>query len=64
MVKEQFLYLCDCKKCKECTYPICKHTDDLNHAKNKEERVYKEYPPINNVVQFCEFDPSSEYVTL
>ena len=57
MVKQEFLYLCDCKKCKNCIYPICKHTNDLNHAKNKEERAYKESPRINNVVQFWEFDP-------
>ena len=30
----KILYLCDRRKCKSCTYPICKHTSDPLHAKN------------------------------
>lgn len=29
------LYICDGKACKEgCSYPLCKYTQDINHAKN------------------------------
>lgn len=35
MVKVVTLYLCDQKKCVNCSYPECKHTTDFNHAKNK-----------------------------
>lgn len=30
------LFLCDGKKCNNCSYPTCKHTRDLNHAQNFE----------------------------
>ena len=35
------LFLCDGKKCNNCSYPTCKHTRDLNHAQNFEH--YTEY---------------------
>lgn len=28
------LYLCDREKCEDCSYPVCKHTTDIKHAKN------------------------------
>lgn len=28
------MYLCDCRACKKCSYPICSHTTDICHAKN------------------------------
>lgn len=28
------LYLCDQKQCKNCSYPECRHTTDVAHAKN------------------------------
>lgn len=27
-------YLCDRKQCPNCTYPTCRHTRDITHAKN------------------------------
>lgn len=35
MEKDQRVYLCDRKKCAGCSYPTCKHTTDINHAKNR-----------------------------
>lgn len=32
--KPYIFYLCDKKKCKNCNYPACKHTQDITHAKN------------------------------
>lgn len=32
--KVQVMYLCDRKQCPNCTYPTCKHTSDITHAKN------------------------------
>lgn len=35
MEKEfKVIYLCDRKQCKQCSYPNCKHTTDIKHAKN------------------------------
>ena len=31
---EHVLYICDQTKCHKCSYPECKHTHDLFHAKN------------------------------
>lgn len=28
------LYLCDRQKCKYCSYPLCAHTTDIEHAVN------------------------------
>ena len=28
------LYLCDAKQCDNCSYPLCQHTQDINHAVN------------------------------
>ena len=27
-------YICDQKACDQCSYPDCKHTNDIKHAKN------------------------------
>lgn len=37
--RDSVLYICDQKQCKNCSYPTCKHTEDVNHAANftKEE---------------------------
>lgn len=35
-------YLCDRKKCEDCSYPDCKHTTDITHAKN---------PHANNFIE-------------
>lgn len=32
--KTEVLYLCDGEKCEDCSYPLCKHTEDIEHAKN------------------------------
>jgi hypothetical protein len=34
--RTEVVYLCDRKKCKDCSYPICTHTSDIEHAKNFE----------------------------
>lgn len=39
MVKEVKLFLCDQKRCPNCSYPECKHTTDFNHAKNKDKMM-------------------------
>lgn len=38
---EKYLFLCDQKKCEKCTYPECRHTADIKHAKNKKGNVFK-----------------------
>lgn len=32
--KVEVLYLCDCKQCENCSFPMCKHTTDIKHAAN------------------------------
>ena len=32
--KPGIYYLCDKKECSNCTYPTCRHTSDITHAKN------------------------------
>lgn len=53
MVKPLYFYLCDQQKCKNCSYPECKHTSDLDHAKNKDK-------PISNL-KFMNLDSYDEY---
>ena len=31
---QKLLFLCDRKACAKCCYPQCKHTQDLEHARN------------------------------
>ena len=31
---QKLLFLCDRKACSKCSYPQCKHTQDLEHARN------------------------------
>lgn len=31
----KIVLLCDRKRCEYCSYPECKHTSDISHAKNK-----------------------------
>lgn len=31
---QKLLFLCDRKACAKCSYPQCKHTQDLEHARN------------------------------
>lgn len=33
---DKILYLCDRKACPRCSYPMCKHTTDVYHARNFE----------------------------
>ena len=33
-MSEEVLYLCDRKKCENCSYPDCTRTTDISHAKN------------------------------
>ena len=37
-------YVCDRKQCENCSYPDCKHTTNIKHAKNfvKQCNVYME----------------------
>lgn len=32
----KILYLCDLKKCDNCSFPTCRHTADITHAVNFE----------------------------
>lgn len=36
------LYLCNRRQCEGCSYPECKHTTDIFHAKNFVEHYSKE----------------------
>ena len=38
---EKYLFLCDQKKCEKCSFPECRHTADVKHAKNKKGNVFK-----------------------
>ena len=33
-MKGKTFYLCDRRKCHNCQYPTCKHTDNIFHANN------------------------------
>ena len=28
------LYICDCKQCENCSFPVCRHTTNIKHAAN------------------------------
>ena len=43
MKKEIKCYLCDLKKCKDCSYPRCRHTSDVNHAINKDAENFEPF---------------------
>ncbi len=47
MQKEIKYYLCDTKKCKNCSYPTCRHTSDVNHAINKDATNFKKIELLN-----------------
>lgn len=32
--KRNILFLCDRKACEKCSYPTCRHTPELEHARN------------------------------
>ena len=32
--ERNILFLCDRKACKKCSYPTCRHTPELEHARN------------------------------
>lgn len=53
-------YLCDQKLCEFCSYPECKHTFDISHAKNLEDP--DEFPLLNFVVHFIMDDVFLEEV--
>lgn len=53
-------YLCDRKLCENCSYPECKHTFDISHAKNLEGP--DEFPLLNFVVHFIMDDVFLEEV--
>ena len=58
---EKYLYLCDQKKCKDCSYPECKHTDNINHAKNKKGHVFKPDKDISkNRITYWEVEGEGE----
>lgn len=40
-------YICDRKACgNKCSYPICKHTSDINHAVNFEKKTRWDGEPV------------------
>ena len=41
-------YLCDREMCENCSYPECKHTFDVFHAKNLKDP--DEFPLLNFVI--------------
>lgn len=32
--EQRILFLCDRKACEKCSYPMCRHTQELEHARN------------------------------
>lgn len=40
MVKEVKLFLCDRRRCSNCSYPECKHTTDFDYAENKDKMMH------------------------
>lgn len=36
-MENKILYLCNRKKCENCSYPTCKHTTDIDYAVNFEK---------------------------
>lgn len=40
LLADGVLYLCDQKECKNCTYPECRHTSHVEHAKNFNKAEY------------------------
>lgn len=56
---EKYLFLCDQKKCKKCSYPECKHTTDIKHAKNKTDRKFISYGhemSVSDEIQYWEVE--------
>lgn len=40
-------YICDRKQCGDkCSYPVCKHTSDINHAVNFEKKIRWDGEPV------------------
>lgn len=53
----KLLYLCDRKKCENCSYPECKHTTDTNHAVNYNQpgkQIYFKCETTSDDVLFVE----------
>lgn len=46
--ESRILYICDRKKCEDCSYPICCHTEDVAHAKNFE---HIDVPSVNAFIE-------------
>lgn len=54
---EKYLYLCDQKKCKKCSFPECRHTADIKHAKNKTDRKFISYEnKMSDEIQYWEVE--------
>lgn len=52
----KIIYLCDRKKCNNCSYPMCKHTSDINHAKNfKYDGAFVERKTIDTECGDCKY---------
>ena len=47
------LYLCNRRKCDDCSYPICKHTEDIRFAKNftKQDVPFDLYVETKNKIE-------------
>ena len=54
MENAKIFYICDRKKCKKCSYPVCKHTDDIEHAVNFEKSVWARNPFSEKEVSYWE----------
>lgn len=54
----KILYLCDQKKCKNCSFPECEYTSDFEHSlyKTREDLlgVYFECKPMGDTLIFIE----------
>lgn len=46
--QDRILYLCDREACKNCSYPMCKHTTDIRHAKNFEHSEFGYFKEVEH----------------
>lgn len=44
MGNTKIFYLCNRERCDKCSYPVCKHTDDIRYAVNFEKSLKFVHP--------------------
>lgn len=62
---EQYAYICDLRKCTDCSYPKCSHTTDIRHRLTKEGCKLTEMKLIgsyNGVSYYAEVFKKKKYL--